>query len=299
MIELLVASGITALIALAAATMQSHQAQNNRVEAGRASKVSLADAVRTQLSRRASCAPSMVVKPTNFSGPNEIAVVLGTGAGVDRVQAGNELPKFNLRVTSLQVRDAALYGTTTSGNTVYTGNVFLRTESGKLNSGQRVGFKEELVSRLTFEVSGGALVACYAGDAYADASQQLRSLCATITSPDGVPGMLDANGRCIVKDAEPSTKCGQLGGNWVNGRCSFVPRTIAVGRGVDFGSVPGVWYGASCPAGGRATGGTCHSGSGPAPHLNGLLTETAFYCGWDPDPQYSNTQYNIYVVCFY
>lgn len=292
LMEIMITAGLALILALAAATIQNYQAKGNKVTASQASNTALAAAVRSQLSRRESCVPSMVVKPANYTGQSEIAVQLGNTAGADRVQAGQELKSWKLRVNSLNVRNFSQYGTNSAGNTIYFGDVYLQADTAELEPGNRVKFKEASVVHLTFEVSGTTLVSCYAGDSYSDSTQQLEQVCNLVMSPDGVPGTW-ANGRCTVGDSNPAATCASLGGVWTGTACRFMPETFIIATGVPYGAPSQACL--TCPGGSSITGGTCHSGSGPAEPLGGIFVGNTYCCGW---PAYATTtQYNVYAVC--
>ncbi|RYG52994.1 hypothetical protein EON80_33185, partial [bacterium] len=209
--------------------------------------------------------------PPSFSGSSEIAVRLGSAADAEVVQAGADLSHFNTKVQSLQVRSPVPFGTTMAGRTVYTADIYLKTDSSNLGAGQRVSFKEVFVSKITMEASGGTLVACNSNDSAANPAQQIRDLCNMIASPDGTPGTIDGSGRCVVQDMTPANRCASYGGNWSGGRCSFF-KVTAWGQGYNgFETTPGGWYGKPCPGSGVATGGACLSGSGPPANLKGMM----------------------------
>jgi len=252
LIEVMIAAASALVLALALAAVQSSRSRGDKLLTAQASNTALSEALRMQLSRRETCLPSITQAPSSYSTESEIGVRLGNTAASDRVAAGAVLKNWNVKVTSLSARNFSAYGNLSNGNPVYFGDVYLRTESPNLGDGSKMNFKELLVSRLAFEVSGGNLVACYADDASTDAMQQLEQVCNLTVSSDGTPATW-SNGRCVIPDNSTYTTCMSLGGSWNGSACSFSMRTTLYSK-MSYDGDPNSYL--TCPRG-YITGGAC------------------------------------------
>jgi len=291
LIEVVVTAALLSLISLALATIVSDQQRAAQVAASQASNVALVDAVRAQLSRAPDCIANMITKPGGFGGPSEIAVTLGPGG---TVQAGADLTDWKVSVQSLSMSNFTAAGQTVAGRDVFFGDVLLSAQGRDANA--PFAFRQRVVLRLAMEVEGGAIASCYASNAYEDATENLREICNTLATSDGNPGSWSGT-NCATPDLKPDSTCTYLGGTYASGRCYPKHGGTIVGTGVDFGNPGGVWYGKPCPTGSRLTSGTCLSGSGAPPPLNGMFSGNAFYCEWPPG--FESTQYDMWSVCAY
>jgi Tfp pilus assembly protein PilV len=239
LVQVLVTAAITVIIALSIASVQMHQTKLNVVLASQSANMALGAAVRTQLARRQSCLPSLVIRPTAFTkAGSEIGVLIGSDAATQTVRAGAVLPAWKLKVDSIRAVELSPYGTTNLGYTVWIGDIVIRAMTSELDPNTRLSLKEYTVARITFEVQGGTVMACYTGDAYSDTRQQLEQVCNMTTSPDGSPGKW-VNGKCVVMDQEPQTTCAAQGGDWNGSLCTPHPSKTCVAMG-------GKWENASC-----------------------------------------------------
>jgi prepilin-type N-terminal cleavage/methylation domain-containing protein len=220
LIEVLMAVAIMSILGLGIASMMSNQAQMNAVLASQNSNMALGAAIRSQLARRDSCIKSLSQPKFPDGGP--VAVRLGPNDANQVVQTGASLPAWKTNVRALDLENVKQFGTTTSGNPVYLGDIMLESLSSDLKPGMRVQMKRFVAARLTFEVQGGAMIACYAGDAYSDTVQQLEQVCRMIASPDRTPGEW-INGTCVVKDQRPEIACAGQGGSWNGSGCNMNP----------------------------------------------------------------------------
>lgn len=289
--EVIIGAALLSFSALVAATITSNQHKAAQVAASQASNVALIDAIRSQLTRASTCLPSLVTAPVGFTGPSEIAVTLGTSG---TVRAGADLPAWKVGVQSLSMRNFSPAGTTVGGRTVVLGDVVLSAQSRDADS--PFSFRQRVVVRLAMEVQGGAIQSCYASNSVEESIETFAEVCKTLTTSDGVPGTWTGT-NCAIPDMSPASTCTYLGGTYDAGRCYPKHGGTIVGTGVDFGNPGGVWYGQACPAGSRLTSGTCLSGSGAPPPLNGMFGGNAFYCEWPPG--FESTQYDMWSVCSY
>lgn len=260
LIEVLISVAILSIIGLGFATMQAQQAVQAKILMSQTSKSALGAAIRTQLSRRAFCASSFVVPPTNWGAENEVGVRLGPTAGDPVVRAQADPQGWEVRIASFRVARLAPFGTANNGNAVFIGDLILRTATSQLGPDHRMGLAEFIVAKMTFEVAGNSLVSCYASDPLSDTTQQLEQVCGMTISKDNEPGQWK-NGKCVVMDAKAQTTCADMGGNWENERCFFRRGTVGAGchcipynNNVNCqGAAGGTW---SC-WGGASPGGTC------------------------------------------
>jgi prepilin-type N-terminal cleavage/methylation domain-containing protein len=240
LIEVLMSVSIMSILALGIAGMMARQATMNSILASQNSNTALGAAIRTQLARRASCMASL--SPPSFPGGGPVAVRLGPNDETQLVQTGASLPAWKTNIRSLKLDNVTQYGTTNSGNSVYIGDILLQSLSTDLKPGLRAQMKEFVVARMTFEVSGGAMVACYAGDPYSDTTQTLEQVCRMVASPDGTPASW-SNGMCIVRDQKQETTCAQQGGTWAGNGCNV---TQVVDAGQMCSKLGGTWGGSGC-----------------------------------------------------
>lgn len=291
--EVVIGAGLLSFIALAGATIVGNMQKAAQIAASQASNVALVDALRTQLTRSATCLPSLVGQPGNFSTPSEIAVSLGpTGTA----QAGADLPEWKVAVQSLTMANFTPAGTTVTGRNVVMGDVLLSAQSRDPNTPFLL--RSRVVLRLAMELQGGAIAACYASNSIQDSIENLQEICKTMKTSDNVPATWTGTG-CQTPDLTPASTCTYLGGTYsvANNRCYPKHGGTIVGTGIDFGNPGNTWYGKQCPAGSSVTHGTCLSGSGAPPPTYGLFSGNGYYCSWPAG--FESTQYDTWATCTY
>ena len=292
--EMVVTTGILAVVTLIATTVMTNvNTGANRLNSQTAS-VDLANELRGLIATRASCASSMVGRPTGFSGNRPIAIRLGANGAV--VQAGARPPKSGLEVTSLELRNIVPAGTAQGGDAMYLADLNLTTKSRDQTV---AAFRDQTIARVALEAQGANLVACYASDAYLDTTQQFSTMCGQIVSPEGIPSTW-SNGHCVVQDVNIGATCGAMGGAWNGSTCVIRRTSFIVSRYVPPGAYnDGTGYGVYCPANSILTGGACSSQIPPRIPMGGMYLggglANYFGCAWQLG--YEDTGYNIYAAC--
>ena len=291
LIQVLMVSGLLTVVAMGAAAVINNTLNTNRLTASQSENAVLTDALRTQVSRRASCLASFATPPVSFGQDVEVAINLGT----TRVQAGADLPEYRLSVKSLALRGIQYFGSTNGGNQVYFATLTLQTQSRQSDAGRVFLFREVAVARMTFEVqNGNQVVSCYANDPTSNQAQQLAWMCDAMASIEGVGGVW-SNGRCRVPDASGPRKCMQLGGTWTGSRCAITPNIFYVARVIGYGAAGNTYYGAICPNGSSVTGVACYAQNGPLPPINTALIGNGGYCWWESGNE--STQFVVQASC--
>lgn len=279
MIEVMIAGAVALVLFLGTVSMQVYQSRGNRTAASQSANTTLAQAIRTQLARKASCVPSFVVQPTNWSGANAVVVNVGTPVTPDVVQAGADKKTWGLHIDSLQVRGLTQFGTNSAGNRIYVGDLMLKASTFEMDPTKRVSFKEVKAAHLTFEVNGAnTLISCFSSDSTTEVTENLEAVCQMTASPDGTPGVWDAaTGKCVVADRSPQSTCAVMGGSWNGTACSFTSGPQGVCE-----SLGGTWNGSQCAMSVQASctqiGGTMVNGNCklPQPKCNGGdITDTS------------------------
>lgn len=233
-IEVMVAASIMLVVVLGslAAIVNNNKAAS--VVGARSASTALGDAIRTQLSMKATCRASFTVAPSSWTNPSEVKISLGdvvVGAGEPALENYDKV-----LVESLSLGNLISIGTNpTTGLNYRSADVRLKTSSKKLSdrtvasgADDRFGMSTKTIAKIIMETdASGNFLNCYTSDPDTDAMNMSKSICEMM------------GGDYIYNE---STKVG---------RCQNTGRTVCQSMGGTFDTATqkcnGVKGGKSCP----------------------------------------------------
>ncbi len=181
-IDVVIVLGISSFLILSSISALQYLSRSTRMNDAVSSRMALAQAIYTQLSRKETCAPSFTERPSAWAGAPAIVLNIGDIT----IRGGEDVLPYGLHVNALNLANFQNAGTNPT-RLYMQADVRLTASSLKL-SGQvspegeadRYALQERIVARIVLELerSSNALISCYAIDREAELSKIAETTCA-------------------------------------------------------------------------------------------------------------------------